>query len=288
MTERRVWFGVALAACALAVQVSAQKPAGSDGLGTGMGDLARLSHAKTRSISPENFTGEKGGGGKAVEGTGANAARDLGQGWKISPSVKIKPKQTFVLGTIDGQGAIQHIWMTPTGNWRYSILRIYWDGETEPSVETPVGDFFASGWGGYAPISSLAVCVNPGSGLNTYWQMPFRKSAKITMENIADAEMTLYYQIDYTLTTVPPDAAYLHAQFRRSNPLPYKTDYTILDGVKGWGHYVGTYLAWGVHNSRLVGRGRNQVLHGRRHHVPDDLRDGHRGLFLRVVQLREP
>jgi hypothetical protein len=220
-----------------------------------MGDLARLSHAKTRSISPENFTGEKGGGGKAVEGTGANAARDLGQGWKISPSVKIKPKQTFILGTIDGQGAIQHIWMTPTGNWRYSILRIYWDGEIEPSVETPVGDFFASGWGGYAPISSLAVCVNPGSGLNTYWQMPFRKSARITMQNLADAEMTLYYQIDYTLTTVPPDAAYLHAQFRRTNPLPYKTDYTILDGVKGWGHYVGTYLAWGVHNTGWWGEG---------------------------------
>jgi hypothetical protein len=255
MTERRVWFGIALAACALAVQVSAQKPAGSDGLGTGMGDLARLSHAKTRSMSPENFTGEKGGGGQAVVGTGANPARDLGQGWKISPSVKIKPKDTFVLGAIDGQGAIQHIWMTPTGNWRYAILRIYWDGETEPSVETPVGDFFASGWGGYAPISSLAVCVNPGSGLNTYWQMPFRKSARITMQNLADAEMTLYYQIDYTLTTVPPDAAYLHAQFRRSNPLPYKTDYTILDGVRGWGHYVGTYLAWGVHNAGWWGEG---------------------------------
>jgi hypothetical protein len=220
-----------------------------------MGDLARLSHAVTRSISPENFTGEKGGGGKAVVGTGANAARDLGQGWKLSPSVKIKPKETFVLGAIDGQGAIQHIWMTPTGNWRYSILRIYWDGEATPSVETPVGDFFASGWGGFAPFSSLAICVNPGSGLNSYWQMPFRKSARITMENLADAEMTLYYQIDYALTTVPPDAAYFHAQFRRTNPLPFKTDYTILDGVKGWGHYVGTYLAWGVHNTGWWGEG---------------------------------
>ena len=104
MTERRVWFGVALAACALAVQVSAQKPAGSDGLGTGMGDLARLSHAKTRSISPENFTGEKGKAGMAVEGTGAKAARDLGQGWKISPSVRIKAGETFVLADIAGPG----------------------------------------------------------------------------------------------------------------------------------------------------------------------------------------
>jgi hypothetical protein len=255
MSQSRVWIGIAVIACAVAVQLSAQKPTAFDGLGSGLGDLARLSHAKTRSLSPENFTGEKGNGGKALEGTGAKAARDLGQGWKISPSVKIKPGETFVLGEIDGQGAIQHMWMTPTGTWRYSILRIYWDGEAEPSVEAPVGDFFASGWGGYAPISSLAVCVNPGSALNSYWQMPFRKSARITMQNLDDQQMTLYYQIDYTLTTVPADAAYFHAQFRRSNPLTYKTDHTILDGVKGWGHYVGTYLAWGVHSSGWWGEG---------------------------------
>ena len=74
--------------------------------------------------------------------------------------------------------------MTPTGNWRFSILRMYWDGEKEPSVEVPVGDFFAMGWGKYAPLTSLAVCVNPGSAFNSYWQMPFRKRARITMENI--------------------------------------------------------------------------------------------------------
>ena len=67
--------------------------------------------------------------------------------------------------------------------------------------------------------------------------------------------MNYYYQIDYTLTEVPEDAAYFHAQFRRTNPLPYKTDYTILDGVKGKGHYVGTYLAWGVHNNGWWGEG---------------------------------
>jgi len=116
------------------------------GLNMGMGSLSRLSKAKTRSISPENFTGEKGKAGMAVEGTGKNAAKDLGQGWKISPSVKIKSKETFVLGEINGSGAIQHIWMTPTGHWRYLILRMYWDGESTPSVEVPVGDFFASGW----------------------------------------------------------------------------------------------------------------------------------------------
>ena len=233
-----------------------QRPARPfSGLTTGVGDLYRLSSAETRSISPENFTGEKGRGGMATEGTGANAARDLGRGWKVSPSVRIEPGQTFTLADIKGGGAIQHIWMTPTGNWRFSILRMYWDGETTPSVEVPVGDFFASGWGRYAQVSSLAVAVNPGSAFNSYWTMPFRTSARITMENIAPEAMTLYYQIDYTLTTIEDDAAYFHAQFRRVNPLPYKEVYTILEGVRGEGHYVGTHLSWGVNNSGWWGEG---------------------------------
>jgi len=247
-------LGLVLAACLASAHLMAQKPA-PDPAGGGLGDLSRLSHAKSRSISPENFTGEKGKAGMATEGTGARAARDLGQGWKISPSVRIKAGETFVLGEIQEAGAIHHIWMTPTGNWRYSILRMYWDGEPQPSVESPVGDFFASGWGSFAPLSSLVVCVNPGSAFNSYWEMPFRTSAKLTMTNLDDKEMTLYYQIDYSLMDVPSDAAYFHAQFRRSNPLPYKSDYTILDGVKGWGHYVGTYLAWGVHNTGWWGEG---------------------------------
>jgi hypothetical protein len=145
--------------------------------------------------------------------------------------------------------------MTPTGNWRFAILRFYWDDETEPSVECPVGDFFATGWGAFAPITSLAVCVNPGSAFNCYWQMPFHKKARITLENIDEADMVLYYQINYTLTEVPVDAACFHAQFRRVNPLPYKDVYTLLDGVEGQGQYVGTYLAWGVHNTGWWGEG---------------------------------
>ena len=249
-----------LAACLLGVfwpaHPAAQQGARPfNGLTTGVGDLPRLSKAKTRSISPENFTGEKGKGGMATEGTGANAARDLGQGWKVSPSVKIKPKQVFTLAEIQGAGAIQHIWMTPTGNWRFSILRMYWDGETTPSVEAPVGDFFASGWGRYAQLSSLAVAVNPGSAFNSYWVMPFRRAARITMENIGEEEMTLYYQVTYALTEIGDDAAYFHAQFRRTNPVPYKQVYTLLDGVRGEGHYVGTHMSWGVNNSGWWGEG---------------------------------
>src|SRR5258706_6974408 len=133
-----------------------------NGLSPHLGNLARLSAAQTRSISPENFTGEKGRGGAATEGTGAPAARELGRGWKISPSIKIAAGETRVLADIEGPGAIQQMWMTPTGTWRFSILRIYSDDSPSPAVECPVGDFFACGWGKFAQVSSLAVCVNPG------------------------------------------------------------------------------------------------------------------------------
>ena len=221
-----------------------------------LGNLSRLSRAKTRSTSAENFNGEKGKAGMATEGTGANAGRDLGQGWKISPSVQIPAHSTFTLADVEGPGAIQQIWMTLfPDRWRRSILRMYWDGESTPSVETPVGDFFGNGWCNRANLRSLPIAVNPAGGFNSYWEMPFRKSARITVENIGDEPTTLYYQVNYTLTDVPSDAAYFHAQFRRSNPLPYKTVHTLLDGVNGWGHYVGTYLAWGVNNNNWWGEG---------------------------------
>jgi hypothetical protein len=220
-----------------------------------LGTLSRISQAKTRSISPENFTGEKGKGGMATDGTGARCARELGQGWKISPSVRIQPGETFTMADIDGSGALQQIWMTPTGAWRFSILRIYWDDQETPSVECPVGDFFCMGWGKFAQITSLPVCVNPGSAFNCYWEMPFRKRCRITMTNIAAEAMTLYYQVNYTLTDVPEDCAYFHAQFRRVNPLPYEEVYTILDGVSGQGQYVGTSMAWGVNNTGWWGEG---------------------------------
>ena len=220
-----------------------------------LGTLCVLDGAKSRSISPENFTGEKGKGGMATTGTGEVCARDLGQGWKVSPSVSIEAGTTFELADIAGPGTIEQIWLTPTGNWRFSILRMYWDDQTHPSVECPVGDFFACGWGQFSPVSSLAVCVNPGSAFNCYWQMPFRKRCRITLENIADEDMRLYYQINYSLDEVDENAAYFHAQFRRVNPLPYKEVCTILDGVQGRGRFVGTYMAWGVNNSGWWGEG---------------------------------
>ena len=241
----------------LPLTVRADEPPGG-ALSASLDNIYRLYNVETRSISPENFTGEKGKAGMATEGTGKNAARDLGQGWKVSPSVRIDGKSTFTLAEITGPGCVRSIWMTPTGNWRTSVLRFYWDDETDPSVEVPVADFFASGWAQWdrCPlIKSAPVCVNPRCGFNSYWQMPFRKKCRITMENLADEAMVLYYQVNYALGEVPDNAAYFHAQFRRENPLKAKGTYTILDGVEGNGQYVGTYLAWGVHNTGWWGEG---------------------------------
>lgn len=228
-----------------------------DGLNLGLGNIHLLSTAKTRSISAENFTGEKGKAGMATEGTGAVAARDLGRGWKVSPSINIEPRQLVTLAEIEGPGVIQHIWNTVHPQWwRRLVLRIYWDGEETPSVETPLGDFFCNGWCQRCNVSSLPIAVNPAGGFNSYWPMPFRKSARVTLENLGDDPINGYYfQITYALTEVPQDSAYLHAQWRRNNPLPYGEVHTLLEGVRGRGHYVGTYMAWGVNNNGWWGEG---------------------------------
>ncbi len=243
---------------------NAQEPTKFNGLDMNLGNLSRLSNARTRSISPENFSGEKGKGsmadpikqkGQRNVANAANEARDLGVGWKVNPFIIIKSGETVTIAEMEGPGAIQQIWMTPTGNWQFSILRFYWDDEKEPSIEAPVGAFFGMGWGEYAPLNSLPVTVNPGSAFNCYWKMPFRKKCRITMENInSREEMRLYYQINYTLTNVGEDEAYFHAQYRRSNPNTTSV-HTIVDGVKGKGQYVGTYMGIGVNNNGWWGEG---------------------------------
>lgn len=245
-------------------------PNSISGFTQSLGNLAFLSRAQSRSVSPENVYGGKGKGGMAeVSATpqpevarigqhwvpNYGPARELGRGWKVRPYIEIPAGTTATIMEVDGPGVIQQIWMTPVGDWRFSILRFYWDDSETPAIECPVGDFFASGWGKFAPVVSQAVCVNPGNGLNCYWPMPFRKKCRITLENIAEKNMTVFYQINYSLQDVPGEAAYLHAQFRRVNPQPFKEDYTILDGVEGWGHYVGTYMCWGVHNNGWWGEG---------------------------------
>ena len=222
-----------------------------------MDDLYQLKNVKSRSICPENFTGEKGTGGMAETGTGASCARDLGKGWKVSPSILLKAGETVELANMEGPGMIRHIWMTDSSSRNRSmILRIYWDGSDVPSVEVPLGDFFASAdIMKYQQLTSIMVCVNPRRAYNCYWSMPFYEHCRMTLENISEEDFYVFYQIDYTLEELKPGCGYFHASFRRSNPLPYKEDYVILKGVQGKGQYVGTYLFWGVHNNGWWGEG---------------------------------
>lgn len=221
-----------------------------------MFDLTRKCDAVSRSISAENFKGEKGKGAMSTDGAAANAARDLGLGWKVSPFVRIEPNTTFEMANIEDMGIIKHIWLTHNEKLpRTLILRIYWDGSDTPSVEAPIDDFFCNTEAAFAQISSLAICVNPARGLNSYFEMPFRKQCRMTVENISPETLVLYYQVDYVLCEVPEDCLYFHAQFRRVNPLPYKDVYTIVDGIEGNGHYVGTYMYWGVNTNGWWGEG---------------------------------
>ena len=233
------------------------------GIFSSMFELSKMSNCVSRSISAENFTGEKGKGGMATSGTGlsedgqSGPAKGLGQGWKVSPSIVLQPGEIFDLAKIEGPGVIKHIWITDSCDFnRKLVLRMYWDDSDTPSVETPLGDFFASAeYQDFQQINSLPVCVNPKRGFNCYWDMPFYKNAKITVENLFHKPVTVYYQIDYVLTKLAEGYGYFHAQFRRTNPLKYKDDYVILDNVQGNGHYVGTYMFWGVNNNWWWGEG---------------------------------
>ncbi len=195
---------------------------GFEQVGLGLGGLPLLNEARTRSVSPENPSGEKGKGGMSVPDPEtlpfSAAASDLGQGWKVSPFYKVKPGQTLTLMGADGPGVIQHIWLVADpAKGRSHILRFYWDGEETPSIETPVSDFFAVGHNQFAPVDSLAVIVNPKSAFNCYWPMPFRRQAKVTFTNQDREELRLLtYQMTYAETEVPDNAAYLHAQWRRA------------------------------------------------------------------------
>jgi len=238
---------------------------GFNGLGLHLGNLPRLSSAKTRSISAENPTGGKGRGAMA-EAHPNGPARELGRGWKCSPYVTVAPGETAVLANIEGPGAVQSMWFAGTIMNRDSILRITWDDQERPSVECPLPDFFATPWpfqdrraptrGPFAPGNSLPVAGNPNRGINCFWEMPFRDRCRMTLENRHPSETAAcFYQVNYTLTDVPDDVGYFHAQFRRTNPVPYGIPYTILDGVKGMGHYVGTSMGWQIHNDRWWGEG---------------------------------
>ncbi len=211
-----------------------------------MTKLPLLKKRKSRSINWENRNGEKGKGGMASSVLGASR--------KGSPCISgISSGETVTLAEIEGPGVIQHIWITVTDRTsernryilRDLVLRMYWDDEENPSVESPLGDFFCCGFGVSYPVNSMPIVVNPTRGFNSYFPMPFYKTANITIENQCDEEVpAFFYQVDYCLTDdLPENMGYFHAQWRRQRLTDKGQDYVILDQVKGRGQYVGTYMA---------------------------------------------
>ena len=223
-----------------------------------LSNLTTSKNIRTFSISAENPNGEKGKGGMAVQGSASNAARELGQGWKVNPYIVLeKEGDKAVIADVKGQGAIKHIWITDSAEaGRLITLRIWFDGQKNPSVEVPLSDFFCNADPTeYRQLSSLAICVNSKRGMNCYFEMPYFKSFKIELEYLGNKPCNVYYQIDCEEKQIPAESLYFHAQFRRVNPVPYKEAYTILDNIKGKGHYVGTYMYWGTKQNGWWGEG---------------------------------
>jgi hypothetical protein len=210
-----------------------------------MADVWQFDEGVSRSVSPENSTGAKGAGGMATDGTGAGPASDLGRGWKVSPSIILADGATVTLADLEGSGVIEHIWLTTDhSDLRRLVLSMHWDDQPGPSVEVPLGDFFCTGWPGeVALLSSEMIVVAPACGLNSYWPMPFRRRARITLRNLTGHDVPVYYQVSYVLRDLPGEVGYLHATWRRSNPLGLPAVHTVADGISGRGRYVGTYLA---------------------------------------------
>ncbi|MBD3184621.1 DUF2961 domain-containing protein [Candidatus Poribacteria bacterium] len=221
-----------------------------------LANIFQKHNAESRSISAENPKGEVGKGAMA-DPKGQGAARELGVGWKVRPCITLKAGETTTLMDNEGPGVIRHIWFTFSDKfYRDVIIRIYWDGDDQPSVQAPLGDLMCNSWNCRQNILALPINVNPSGGMNIYFPMPFRKHAKITVENDSPNDLGgFFYTINYTLEDVPEDALYFHALWRRSNPLAYGTEYLMADGIKGCGQYVGTFMAWQQNSAGWWGEG---------------------------------
>jgi hypothetical protein len=160
------------------------------------------------------------------------------------------PGETTVLADLKGPGVVNHIWMTIAGNeygWpRLLRLRVYYDGSDVPSVDAPVGDFFAVGHGFEGQVNSLQVRnSSDGRARNCYWPMPFRKACRITITNEGRRRISmLYYHVDWDeLPSLSAHTPYFHARYCQSLPAPADgSPYEFLN-VKGRGHYVGTVMS---------------------------------------------
>jgi hypothetical protein len=184
-------------------------------------------------------------------------------------SVKVPANGKVTLAEIDGPACINHLYFAVSCAdrlyYRRTLLRIFWDGEREPSVDVPLGDFFGVSHCRVRYFNSLLLCVNPGynPGMNSYFPMPFSKQSKIEVVNEGDEPLNnLYFHIDYEeLPTLDDDVGTFHAQWRRENPtravlpkggrledrysegvnLTGDENYVILE-AEGSGNYVGCVL----------------------------------------------
>lgn len=212
-------------------------------------ELYRMKNRTTFGFSAENPTGAKGGGtrGKDCE--------------KLNPCLSIEAEQTVTLCDTDGPGMITHIWFTGYIGHSF-IIRIYWDNEEFPSVEAPISAFFGCAYdqtpadrdNNYPVLNSSMVMVAPGRAYNCYWEMPFYKHCRITMENRGKKTETLYYMISGWHGELPSDCGYFHATYRQEHPVQRGRSYTVIDGIKGKGCFVGMTLASGMngHNTCWV------------------------------------
>ncbi len=196
------------------------------------GDPSRIDTAlDCRSISFENPTGARGQGGKIAGGR------------KGAPNRRIPSGETVVLADLEGPGCVRHIWMTfmaaPPEAMRAVVIEVFYDGRAEPSVSVPALDFFGLPHGRTVACTTALTAVQEGRGFNAYFPMPFRRHMRVELVNNAKRPINFYYQLDYTLEPVAADAGYLHVAFRRENPTVLKRDFTIVDGIKGPGRFLG-------------------------------------------------
>ena len=196
---------------------------------------------QSRSISFENPTGVPGQGGKA--------ASKLGVGRKGSPCRTIQPGETVGLCDIEGPGMIRHYWMTTSNvskSLRAIVVRAYWEGQTHPSIECPLGDFMGFAHGKCTAYQSAVHSVSSARGVNLWLPMPFTKRARITFSNEGAEPVILFYQIDYTLgDRHSHDVGRLHCLFRRENPTTPQQDFELLPQRRGSGRFIGSVV--GVH-----------------------------------------
>jgi len=211
----------------------------------------------SRSICFENPTGAPGQGGKA--------ASKLGVGRKGAPAIDLKAGQAVQLCDIEGPGTIRHIWITGPRSpvsLRSLVIRAWWDGQTHPSIECPLGDFMGFAHGKVMPYFSAVHSLGKNAGMNLWLPMPFPKRAKITLTNEGKETVPLFYQIDYTVQdSLTPDVGRLHVLFRRANPTTEKQDFELLPKRTGRGRYVGALIGIrNLHPGQWWGEGEIKVF----------------------------